>query len=74
MSEELKIVDHVVLSVNRIVGFLLTILAFTFNLRWLVAVVAVVMLPGTRFGVPGFKYLTLPLTSHRTGQSSYPVL
>lgn len=72
MSEELKNVDHMVLTVNQIVILLLNILAFTFNLRWLVAVVAVVMLSGTRFGVPGFMYLSLPFTSPRTGQSSYP--
>ena len=57
MSEELKKVDHAALTVNQIVIILLNILAFVFNLRWLVAFVAVVMLLGTLFAVPGFVYV-----------------
>ena len=57
MSEELKKVDHTALTVNQIVIILLNILAFVFNLRLLVAAVAIVMLLGTLFGVPGFVYI-----------------
>ena len=57
MSDELKKVDHTALTVNQIVIILLNILAFVLNLRWLVAGVAVVMVLGTLFGVPGFVYV-----------------
>lgn len=57
MSDELKKVDHTALAVNQIVIILLNILAFVLNLRWLVAVVTIVMLLGTLLGVPGFVYI-----------------
>ena len=57
MSDELKRVDHTAVIVNQVVIILLNILAFIFNLHWLVAVVAAVMLLGTLFRIPGFLYI-----------------
>ena len=57
MSENLRRVDHSALIVNQIVIILLNVLAFVFNLPWLVAVVAGVMLLGTLLAGPGFGFV-----------------
>ena len=54
MTQTLQNVDHTALKVNQIVIIALNITAFIFNLWWLAAVVAGVMLVGTIVGKPGF--------------------
>jgi len=70
MNEELKRVDHAAIASNQIMIILLNILAFVLNLPWLVAIVAVIMLLGTLFGVPGFlliyRYIFRPLKLARS--------
>lgn len=47
-------IDHSALKVNQLLIISLNLLAFIFNLPGLVVLVAVVMLAGTLWGVPGF--------------------
>ena len=55
--ETLKKIDHSALRINQIVIILLNILAFVFNLSWLAALVALVMLVGVLLSVPGFGFI-----------------
>lgn len=55
--ETLKKIDHSALKTSQVVIVILNILAFVFNFTWLVGIVAVVMLLGTLFGVPGFGFV-----------------
>ena len=50
-------VDHSSLRVNQGTIIVLLFLAFVLNVPWLVLAVAVVMLAGTAFGLPGFFFL-----------------
>lgn len=54
MNEQLQKVDHGALKANQIVIIVLNIVAYIFNLPWLAALVAVVMLIGSIVGLPGF--------------------
>jgi hypothetical protein len=54
MVPETKPVDHAALRVNQGMIILLSLLAFLFNLTWLVLLVAGFMLAGTLVGRPGF--------------------
>ena len=57
MAEQLGKVDHSVLRVNQASIILALLAAFIFNLPWLTAAVAVVMLVGTAIGKAGFFLL-----------------
>jgi hypothetical protein len=65
MDADFKKVDHSSLASNQVIIILLNLLAFIFNLPWLAAIVAAVMLAGTLLGGPGFgfvyRYLLQPL-------------
>jgi hypothetical protein len=54
MSERLQNVDHSALRTNQAFIISLLVLAFIFNVPWLVGVVAFVMLAGTAAKRPGF--------------------
>ncbi|MGA2642354.1 MAG: DUF4395 domain-containing protein [Spirochaetia bacterium] len=54
MSEQLGKVDHSSLKVNQAVIILALLAAFIFDLPWLTAAVAIIMLIGTAIGRPGF--------------------
>jgi Domain of unknown function (DUF4395) len=56
-SEQLSRVDHSGLRVNQATIILGLLAAFVFNLPWLAAAVAIVMLIGTAIGKPGFFLL-----------------
>ena len=62
---ELHPVDHSAIRTNQAVIILGLAAAFVFDLRWLVAVVGLIMLIGTAVGKPGFvwvyKYFLRPL-------------
>jgi hypothetical protein len=64
MSEALQKIDHSAFKANQYTIILLNILAFIFNLPWLAAGVAAVMLVGAALGKPGFlpvyRYLLKP--------------
>ncbi len=61
----LKRVDHAAIKVNQLTIIFLCILAFVFNMPWVVALVALVMLVGVLRKAPGFdfvyRYAALPL-------------
>lgn len=61
MDTTLQTVDHSALKTNQAVIILLGVVAFLFNLPWLVALVALVMLAGTVVGKPGFGLIYLYL-------------
>ena len=65
MTEALQRVDHTALKVNQLTIIVSIVLAFIFDLPWLVALVGVVMLAGTIMGIPGFlplyRYVLKPL-------------
>lgn len=65
-------VDHAALRANQASIILLLVAAFVFNLTWLVASVALVMLAGTALGRPGFVWVYLML--RRIGLSKADVL
>jgi hypothetical protein len=54
MTNTLQNVDHTALKANQITIIVLNVAAFIFNLPWLAAFVALVMLVGTIIGKPGF--------------------
>jgi hypothetical protein len=54
MNRELQKIDHGALKGNQLVIITLNVIAFVLNLPWLAALVGLVMLVGTAFGVPGF--------------------
>jgi hypothetical protein len=66
----LKPVDHNAIMANQIIIILLNILAYIFNLRWLITANAAIMLLGALFGVPGFllviNYILRPLKIVKT--------
>ncbi len=55
MNGQLQTVDHGALKANQIVIIVLNLVAFIFNLPWLAALVAAVMLVGSALSLPGFK-------------------
>jgi hypothetical protein len=55
--ENLKKIDHAAIKTNQAVLIALGILAFVFNLPWLVIFVALVFALGTAFGKPGFGFI-----------------
>jgi hypothetical protein len=65
MTEPYQKIDHSALKTSQVTIILLNILAFVLNMPWLAALVALVMLLGTLFKVPGFgfiyKYVLKPL-------------
>lgn len=62
--ESLIKIDHSSLKANQLAIIILSLTAFVLNLPWLVAFIALVMLIGTLFGLPGFlpvyRYLLKP--------------
>lgn len=57
VSEQLGKVDHSSLRVNQAVIILALLAAFIFDLPWLTAAVALIMLVGTGIGRPGFFFV-----------------
>jgi len=57
MNEQLTKVDHSALRVNQAAIIALSIVAFVLNAPWLVAMVGVIMLIGTAFKQPGFRWI-----------------
>lgn len=57
MSENLHSVDHAALRVNQITIITLNLLAFVFDLPWLAALVALMMIGGTILKAPGFSFI-----------------
>lgn len=53
----LQKIDHSAMIVSQMTIVLLNIIAFVLDMRWLVALVAAVMLLGTLLGKPGFGFL-----------------
>ncbi len=56
MNDRITKVDHAALRVNQAFVISLLLIAFVFNVPWLVGLVAVVMLIGTALRQPGFKW------------------
>jgi hypothetical protein len=65
MNKPLQKIDHNALKANQLILILLSLLAFVFNLPWLVVGVGAVMLAGTLRGIPGFlplyRFVLVPL-------------
>ena len=57
MNDKLTRVDHSALRVNQAAIITLSIIAFIINAPWLVAIVGAIMLIGTAFKQPGFKFI-----------------
>jgi|GEM_PF-184601 hypothetical protein len=57
MDGQLQKIDHGALQANQLVIISLNIAAFVLNLPWLAALVALVMLTGSVFSVPGFGFV-----------------
>ncbi len=53
----LQKIDHQAMRTNQAVIIILLVLAFLFDLSWVVGITAFVMLAGTAFGRPGFGFL-----------------
>ena len=65
MSEITTKTDHAALKANQITIIGLSVLAFIFNLPWLAALVAVVMLAGAALGKPFFGLAVRKMIRYR---------